>query len=381
LVLFLKKNKPLFLAMLMLPATTALASGTKHLFSLNGTNGANPFGPVTIDQAGNVFGTAAYGGDHNAGTLFMIPSGGQLQSLYSFRASPAPNTPIGNLLLDKNGDLYGSALNGGAGGCGAIFRFSAKDKLKILYAFGAGGGNDGCYPVGVGPRVKGVLYGTTKNGGQYGGGTVFQIAADGTETILHAFGNDNDGAAPYAGLTPGPDGTLYGTTAAGGAGQWGTIFKITPGGAYATLYAFTNQADGGFIAGGVVIDKLGSVYGTASEGGVNQNGTIFRVAPDGEETTLYSFHTCSSQAGLIFDANANLYGTCLLGGDDGLGYVFKLAPDGKFTLLARFTPHFPGANPATPLTLDGSGHLWGTTELGGRDGGPNGNGAVFVITP
>jgi uncharacterized repeat protein (TIGR03803 family) len=199
-----------------------------------------------------------------------------------------------------------------------------------------------------------------------------------------------DGASPFAGLVQAADGSLYGTTYAGGVSQAGTVFKMTPSGTLTTLHSFCSQsgcADGGVPFSAPVQATNGSLYGTASEGGVNGYGTIYRIAPSGVLTTLYSFcaqSACSDGAGpvagLIQATDGDLYGTTLGGGAYGDGTVFKITLTGTLTTLYSFCAqagYSDGAGPQAALVQASDGNFYGTTGYGGA----NRDGTVFQITP
>jgi len=192
--------------------------------------------------------------------------------------------------------------------------------------------------------AMGNLYGTTAEGGgssgcfnYYGCGTVFKLAPDGTEIVLHAFAGGNDGDYPSAGLIMGLTGSLYGTTGSGGGNGCeggygcGTVFKIAPDGTETVLYAFTSGTDGAYPDGRLTMDKRGNLYGTTLEGGVcglrYGCGTVFKLAPDGTKTVLGDLARHVGKfpaAGPIRDSVGNLYGTAEKGGAYGNGTVFEL---------------------------------------------------------
>jgi uncharacterized repeat protein (TIGR03803 family) len=183
------------------------------------------------------------------------------------------------------------------------------------------------------------LYGTTYHGGTSGGGVVFKLAPDGTETVLYSFCsqfNCADGDHPSAGLIMDGAGNLYGTTYYGGTSGGGVVFKLAPDGTETVLYSFCSQsncADGSDPEAGLIMDGAGNLYGTTSDGGGTFGGVVFKLAPDGTETVLYSFCSQSGcadgsypEAGLIMDGAGNLYGTTLGGGTSGTGVVFMVTP-------------------------------------------------------
>jgi len=253
-------------------------------------------------------------------------------------------------------------LNWGKRAC-AVFALIAMSVIALpaqtfttLFSFG---GTKGEYPY-IAPwlvqATNGYLYGTTEGGGANYGGTVFKITPSGTLTTLYSFcpkGNCADGADPLAGLVQATNGDFYGTT--GGGGPGGTVFKITPSGTLTTLYWFcsqTNCTDGNNPESGLVQATNGDIYGTTYDGGANGDyGTVFRITPGGTLTTLYSF--CSQpnctdgggpEAGLVQGTDGNLYGTTVYGGANGAGTVFRITPSGTLTTLHSFD----GADGAGP---------------------------------
>jgi len=216
-----------------------------------------------------------------------------------------------------------------------------------------------------------------------------------TLTLLHTFNSLPDGLTPIGGVIQDQAGNLYGTTARGGTGTQGTVFKIDTSGHETVLHSFVRRPGGLDPEAGLTIDNSGNLYGTTELGGTQGKGTIFKIDPSGNHTVLHSFLCCpplgkNPVASLILDGAGNLYGTALNGGDQAEnGTVFKLSPDGTLTVLHEFNgrnqvlsvnpPGFvnDGINPRGPLFLDGSGNLWGTTYQGGS----NNKGTVFTISP
>ena len=260
------------------------AAGTEsivHSFTAPVTgDGESPLAGLVMDNAGNLYGTTYVGGAHNDGAVFKIDAAGTESVLYSFPIGTNGNAnPSGSLIMDSSGNLYGTTVFGGANNGGTVFRISATGSESIVYSFGSSA-SDGWYPE---SRLimdsDGNLYGTTTDGGASNGGTVFKIGTDGTEGVLHSFGSSAaDGLNPRAGLVLGSDGNLYGTTYAGGANGDGTVFKISVGGTESVLYSFGSSAsDGMNPVGGLAIDSVGNLYGTTSRGGVNNDGTVFKI--------------------------------------------------------------------------------------------------------
>src|ERR1039458_1471192 len=240
---------------------------------------------------------------------------------------------------------------------------------------------DGAGPyAGLVQATNGGLYGTTYGGGTNSEGTIFKITPGGTLTTLYSFcsqTNCTDGYGPYAGLVQAANGDLYGTTSNGGAnGNSGTVFKITPGGTLTTLYRFvcsqSGCPDGVDPTAGLVQAANGDLYGTTYGGGTNGDyGTVFKITPGGTLTTLYSFCSRSgctdgqNPSGLVQAANGDLYGTTAGAGTNGHGTVFKITPSGTLTTLYSFCSRSSactdGFQPYAGLVQAANGDFYGTT--------------------
>lgn len=296
-------------------------------------------------------------------------------------------------------------------GCGTVFNLQpplatvCRSVLcawtkTVLYRFT--GFQDGSTPLGdiIFDRT-GNLYGTTSNGTFSSSGTVYELTPSfgyWTEDTLHTFTNGSDGAKPNSGVILDNAGNLYGTAAIGGGGCFGNvcgmIFKLSPSGSGWTetiLYAFQGGSDGQSPLGGVIFDQAGNLYGTASTGGAGGGGTVFELTPSGSGWTfnlLYSFsggYEGGPNASLSWDTAGNLYGTTTGDGTYQHGSVFRLAPsDGGWTEtdLYDFTGGTDGGSPRSIVTLDVNGNLYGTASTGGAyDCGEEGCGVVWEITP
>jgi uncharacterized repeat protein (TIGR03803 family) len=220
-----------------------LGTGGKEtvLHSFTGTpDGATTFASVIKDETGNLYGTTQKGGDSNLGIAFKLRSGGRIVIQHSFTGGGDGGGPFGGLVRGPNGQLFGTAVGGGnkggtcgQGGCGVVFKIGKAGNLTVLYTFAGSISNDGALPMGRLVRdAQGNLYGTTYSGGSTGCGgggcgTVFKLDSSAKESILYRFTGGSDGAQPQAGLFRAEDGTLYGTTPFGGGVGGGVAFKIT----------------------------------------------------------------------------------------------------------------------------------------------------------
>jgi uncharacterized repeat protein (TIGR03803 family) len=376
-----------FLAFPSLPAQ-AQTFTTLHAFT-GGTDGGNPFAGLVIDKEGNLYGTTFQGGDlacssgYGCGTVFKLDTTGGETVLYSFTNVPDGAFPFAGLIRDK-GNLYGTTAYGGSGncysyigtlvGCGTVFKLDTTGKETVLHSFTDT--PDGAQPeAGLVRDKEGNLYGTTVVGGT--GGTVFKVDTNGTEIILNSFagGGAVDGGGPEAGLVIDKEGDLYGTTTGGGPFGYGTVFKLDTTGKETVLHYFTNTPDGAYPDAGLIMDKEGHLYGTASEGGSSGYGTVFKVDSSGKETVLHSFSGLDGAypfAGLVMDREGNLYGTTAYGGASfigppdsiGAGTVFKVDRSGKESVLHSFSG-LDGNYPSADLVMDKKGNLYGTTTFGG----------------
>ena len=344
------------------------------LHSFNGSDGAYPYAGLVQSSDGNFYGTTERGGASDFGTVFKITSGGSLTALYSFSGSDG-NYPRAGLVQGSDGNLYGTTTLGGANGGGTVFKITSAGSLTTLYSFG---GADGFYPYGLMQGSDGNFYGTTESGGT-GFGTVYKITSGGNLTMLYSF-SGSDGAGPHAGLVLGKDGNLYGTTAFGGANGGGTVFKITSSGSLTTLHAFT---EGGHAnpQGALVQGSDGNFYGTTDDVGSDTGiGTVYKITPGGDFTVIHSFNGLDGgnpQAALLQGTDGNFYGTTYAGGPNAsaAGTVFRITPDGNLTTLYSFSGS-DGANPACALVQGSDGSFYGTTQQGGAHAA----GTVFMLT-
>lgn len=304
------------------------------LYSFTGGNdGGNPHGPLSEDKKGNFYGETFSGGAYGNGVVFRIAPDGSETVLHAFAGGATDGaSPEGGVLIGKDGELIGVTGAGGANNDGTVYMLEPSGKLKLLHSFA---GNDGRWPAaGVIMDKSGNIYGTTLWGGPENTGGVYEITPDGTLTVLYAFLNGYDGGLPTSGLMMDKSGNLFGTTLGGGNYYSGVVFELTPSGTETALYSFTGGSDGGVPYSTMIEDAHGNLYGTTADGGADNFGVVFKLTPDGTETVLHSFaggmDGDTPYAGLISDpalGGKYLYGTtsgaaCL--GCSLLGTIYKI---------------------------------------------------------
>jgi uncharacterized repeat protein (TIGR03803 family) len=395
------------LLLFVIPSATAQTFTT--LYTFTGSDGAFP-SSLTIDAAGNLYGTALNGGDLNCGggfgcgVVFEVNASGQFSLLHTFTGIPDGELPDqwGALLRTAAGILFGETSAGGANGFGMIYSLNPlTGKEKILYSFTSIAG--GFYPSGGVIRDSaGDFYGTTEFGGDTacnqgsGCGTVFKLSNTGAFTTLYSFTGSPDGIQPHSGVVRDSAGNLYGTNVYGGAQcpdsiGCGTVFEIDSSGNETIVHTFSGGSDGGLPFAGLIRDGKGNLYGTADAYGSRGNGVVFRINPAASETVLYNFSGTdgsSPRGRLVADSAGNLYGTTAYGGTGtctyGCGTVFQLDRQGHETVLYNFTGGADGSLPLSILVRDAAGNLYGTTGYGGDSScsvNSSGCGTVFKLTP
>jgi uncharacterized repeat protein (TIGR03803 family) len=402
-----------FSVVLLLAVSTtqsAQAQTFTTLASFDGTNGSASYAPLVQASIGKLYGTTNQGGSYGEGTVFEITPSGTLKALYSFCAQsgcPDGEDLVAGLIEDSNGILYGTTEHGGPNSWGTVFKITLAGALTTLDSFGVA---NGCASDPESPLVQatnGVLYGTTNCGGINGAGSVFSVTTGGSLNTTYSFcagpscgdppiNGDNNGFAPQAGLIQATDGNLYGTTVSGGVNAatspngGGTVFKITPNGGLTTLYSFcslSNCTDGWGPVAGLVQGTDGNFYGTTVYNGYDSAGTVFKITPSGELTTLYTFCSqsdCADGSGpsapLIQATDGNFYGTTSYGGNTsggtatGWGTIFQITPSGILTTLYTFcsestseSPCADGGRSFAALVQVTDGNFYGTTSTYGTD--------------
>jgi uncharacterized repeat protein (TIGR03803 family) len=420
------KRTACIVLLLCVAAVSASAQTFTTLASFDGTNGSFPQAQLVQGFDGNLYGTTFEGGvgndevcDSGCGTVFSINSGGTLNTLYSFcpEFGCTENDPETGLTQSTDGNLYGTA--------GGIFEITPEGALTTIwtpcgYSCGYSPGQlvqanddsfyglDSLNPYGAGsaftitpeglftminsslsypeaPLAQGAdgnFYGVTFAGGNAscdtGCGTLFKLTPEGDLTTLYSFTGNSDGAAPNAPLVVSADGNLYGTTRCCPFYTGGTVFKLTPAGQLTTLYTFCSQshcADGAYPLVGLTQATDGNLYGTTFQGGFNSaggGGTIFRITPAGAFKTLHKFGGPDGDgpyAALVQATDGSLYGTANKGGTDNLGTVFSLSID-----LEQFVETLP-----TSRTIGGHVIILGNNLTGSTAVSFNGIAAPFTV--
>ena len=347
------------------------------LHTFDGQDGNGPTGAVVQGSDGAYYGTS---GNQNTccdrGTVYKIAPDGTFTTLHIFDEDDG-SLPVGGLSQGADGDFYGTTeFGGGSADAGTIFKIASDGTFTSLHSFS---GPDGQWPYStlmVGS--DGNYYGTTYEGGEFGRGTIFMMSPKGVVTTLHSFGGtQDDGAFPESGIVKGDDGSYYGATPQGGSANAGTIYKLTTNGVYSLVHVFGATDSSGYPLGSLVLGHDGNLYGTTNGlGENNDNGSVFRIAPDGTFTTLHVFNGTDGAGpflgSLTQGADGSFYGTTRLGGTYGYGTIFSITSAGALTSLYSFDNQV-GAYPWSRLTQAADGGLVGTTASGGADN----DGGVF----
>jgi uncharacterized repeat protein (TIGR03803 family) len=386
-----------------LPLCALLAPAVGHAQTLTtiynftgGADGGEPAGAL-LYHGGLFYGTTIYGGSSDEGTVFTLdPASGTETAIYSFAGGADGATPGGNLIY-QDGELFGTTSEGGLRkgareGYGTVYELELKNLTEtVLYRFG-NGKTDGLFPYGGVIYNSGILYGTTNIGGANYAGTVFAVdPATQTETLLHSFGRHAGGSDPFGTLLYN-GGLLYGTTSQGGEKNAGTIFTFdVASSSENTLYNFPKTGANGARPFPGVIYHGGSIYGVTCYGGASDDGTVFKLDPvTGSETVLYNFTggaDGSRPSAALMYSHGILYGTTAFGpgggcGGSGCGSVFAVnAKTGAETTLYSFTGGADGGIPGAPLVLQ-AGVFYGVTQSGGGGTGCGGSGCgtAFSLT-
>jgi uncharacterized repeat protein (TIGR03803 family) len=375
--------------------TYSRAQTFETLVNFDGTDGSQPLYETLVRGVdGNFYGTTNEGGEA-VGTVFKMTPAGELTTLYTFCQQGQPcadgSLPQAGLVQATNENFYGVTSQGGANDYGTVFQITSQGALTTIYSFCTQTNcADGEYPFSALIQgIDGSLYGTTSKGGTDNAGTIFKITTGGTLTTLYSFCGETGCPTSASTLVQVANGDFYGEAGSFGI-PGGVLFEFTPGGVLTLLYSFCKQgypcADGASPMGGLILATDGSFYGTTFLGGANNQGTVFKVTPSGQLTTLYSFCAqtkCSDgsnpTAGVIQVTDGNFYGTSsagvIDGRDQGYGTVFKITGQGALTTLHSFNYYGDGAGPVGGLVQATGETFFGVTPIGGA----NLEGTVFSV--
>lgn len=362
---------PLVIVLMSSPAT----AGYELLASFDEINGRVPIGDLVRDAQGNVYGAAYSGGadrENQWGTVFRYGREGSLTAFSEF--GPDGWGPFSGLAMGTDGTIYGSTQSGGSGTVGSVYKVSTSGQRTTLHQFNFPNTIDGASPVSTltfGPG--GVLYGTTEGGGFGDNGTVFKITPDGEHTVLHRF-SGYDGTFATSPVTFLPDGSLIGSMETGGNYNKGTLFSLSTEGVLTTMHHFSG-VDGQYARDGLIVDSDGSYWGATVQGGNFGFGTLFRFRPLSGLEVVHHFNGIEGYSpigGLAVDPYGTMYGMTNGGGTVGFGVIYSMNQNGQFRVLHDFSGA-EGRNPWSRLLYDGTNGFYGTT----MNGGDYGHGALF----
>jgi uncharacterized repeat protein (TIGR03803 family) len=388
---------------LFLQATISLAATEKVIYTFTGQSGWGPISKLVMDSSGRLFGATQHGGSADDGTVFELtaPDSRGMRSyieLYAFQGGNDGILPIGDIVMDAAGNLYGVTTAGGANSDGIVYclspSISGQWTETILHTFNVT--SDGANAsAGLAMDSAGNLYGTMSEGGVHNSGTIYMLTknSDGSwsESIRSNLG---DGAAnPTAEVIIDSEGNIFGIGVDGGEFGWGTVFELSGKsgrGKAKILFNLPNQYVG-YPEGQLWRDPAGNLYGTAYGYSVYYSGAVYELSHNADgswtENTLHifgqqPFDGYQPECGLTPDSEGNLYGTTPVGGQYGLGTVYKLARGSNGTWTYSIVYNF-GANandasfPISELTVGPGNTLYGATY----GGGPHNWGTVYEIKP
>ncbi|MGH9495983.1 MAG: choice-of-anchor tandem repeat GloVer-containing protein [Candidatus Sulfotelmatobacter sp.] len=295
----------------------------RDIYSLDGTQGSEPYGGLLLGADGNFYGTTAFGDTVNDGALFRITRSGVYTVLHDFAGDADGRDPLAPPIQASDGNLYGGTVGNVNS---TIYQYSRTGVFSTIYQF------DQAHGFGVvGQLIQGAdgsLYGTATGGGVHNCGTIFKLSRAGVIFKAYSFPCGQGGSSPNSALLQASDGNFYGTATAGGTGNVGIAFKMTPTGKVSILHNFQDgTSDGSQPVGALTQGTDGNLYGTTFGGGKSGAGTLFQITTAGAYSLLYSFVPTigeGPQAGLRQHTNGKFYGTTTLGGAFDSGAVYSL---------------------------------------------------------
>jgi uncharacterized repeat protein (TIGR03803 family) len=352
------------LILVVAAATVAAAQTYTDLYNF-GTHSGDPASPtytgiIAQGPDGNLYSTAPYGGAHNDGAVFKITPMGTLTVLHSFDGTDGAN-PWGGLTLGTDGKFYGTTYSGGASGYGTIFSITAAGSLTTLYSFTSVG--DGGSP--IAPPIEGLdgnFYGVAGGPQEYSYGVAYKVTSSGAFTTLYSF-DETHGSHPLAPLVQATNGYFYGTTYWGGTHNFGTVFRMSPWGELKVLFSFS-QFDQNPV-GPMIQGNDGALYGTTTE--FANGGIVFRITDPGGLTVLHDFSAGTPYGGLVQATDGFFYGTTSPARYTGGPSIFRISSAGAFATLYAFESA-TGVDSVSTQVQHTNGLLYGDTNLGGTFG-------------
>jgi uncharacterized repeat protein (TIGR03803 family) len=313
--------------------------------------------------------------------LGVLAQGQTFTTLYSFTGGSDGGNPWAGVIQDPSGNLYGTTEQGGdtgncraPNGCGVVFELIPDGdgwEETVQNTF-IGHPSDGSFPEAPVTRDSaGNSYGTTEFGGASANGAIFKIDTTGNETLLYSFTGESDGCSPAQGVIVGAAGSVYGTTSQCGANNYGTIFSVNSAGAFTLLYTFAGSDGDSPLYGHLTMDSSGNLYGVTRDGGSDNDGVLYELSTKGTLTVLHSFaggasDGCYPDGSVLQDASGNLYGTTAGCGGNGGGTIWEANAKGNETILHSFSQS-DGCNPLGGVVRDSSDNLYGVANQCGAD--------------
>ena len=340
-----------------------------QLYSFDGTNGANPiYSNLVQGRDGLLYGTTVYGGVNNAGAIFKIDTSGNITLLHSCNSSTGWY-PWGGLVLGPDGNFYGTTSTGGAGSFGVIFKITPTGTYTVLHNFTyypTGGG----YPYGgLVLAEDGSFYGVTDFGGAGEGGVLYRITSAGQFTVIYSYDytvSSNAQVAPVQGA----NGNFYVVSIEGGANGFGSVTEVSPRGALVNAFSFDGETEGKYPVGSVAQGFDGDFYGSTDQAGAVPGGVLFKVDANLDYTVLEDFGAIAGggtdpESGMVLATDKNLYGLTLGGGSRDFGTIYRVTPDGTLNNIFGWTVNVQAQAAMVQQT---NGTLYGVTYSGGNFG-------------
>jgi uncharacterized repeat protein (TIGR03803 family) len=352
----------------------AQAQTYTDLHDFNGTGDPIIFNSGRLAQGpdGNFYAESENGGTSGFGTVFNLTPTGTVTIIHGLVPTTDGQAPSGGITLGTDGNFYGDAASGGAADSGTVFVVTPSGTLAVLHPFAnSGDGTTPSYALILNPN--GNFYGTTNVGPE----TIYQVAPSETFKTIHTLTTAEGSQGGQ--LSLGSDGNLYGGTGLGGTSGFGTAFKVTPSGVFTVLHSFTGATDGSNAAGGMVQATNGKFYGATSSGGSSSAGVIYQLTSSGVFTVLHTLNGTTDGKGpagqLLAASDENLYGVTTSGGTSDCGTIFKITPAGTYTVLYNFDM-IHGCNPEEQVIQGTNGKLYGLANGGGAFG----DGAAYSLS-